>query len=124
MANVLEQLELLRKTPANWDGYEADAPKSECVDAAIRLWNQDADLRHLGSPYVMPTRTGGVLFAWHLGPHQLDIEVDSPTQAGFGYLNTETDEAIEGDFVLGSTITGLPEELKSIITENLAVIHA
>ena len=124
MPNVLERLELIRKTNANWDGYRADAPNSDCVDAAIRLWQQHAEIRQLGSPYLMPTRTGGVLFAWHVGPHQLDIEVDSPTQGGFAYLNTETDEATEGDFVLGTTLTRLPQELESIIAENLILIHA
>ena len=123
MPNVLEQLELIRKTPANWDGYGADLPKSECVDAAIRLWQQHTEMRNLGSPFVMPTRIGGVLFAWHAGPHQLDIEIDSPTHGGFAYLNTETDEAMEGEFVL-SGMTRLPSVLKSIMADKFTLIPA
>src|SRR6516225_4392523 len=98
VATPFEQLELLRRTPVNWDGYGADAPRSECIDAAARFLRDNPDVRRLPAPYVMPTRVGGVLFAWHDGPHQLEIEIESQGRAGFVYLNVETDDSAEGEF--------------------------
>ena len=124
MATPFEQLDLLRQTQANWDGYGADAPRPECVDAAARFLRDNPDVRRLWAPYVTPTRVGGVLFAWHDGPHQLEIEIESPSRAGFVYLNAETDDSTEGEFDLRRATAVTPTPLKAIIADLLAVVPA
>jgi len=124
MATPFEQLDLLRRTPANWDSYGADAPRSECIDAAARFLRENPDVRRLPAPYVMPTRVGGVLFAWHDGPHQLEIEIESQTRAGFVYLNVETDDSAEGEFDLRRAAAQTPSPLKAIIADLAAAVPA
>lgn len=124
MATPFEQLDLLRQAQPNWDGYGADAPRPECVDAAIRFLRNNPDVGRLPAPYVMPTRVGGVLFAWHDGPHQLEIEVESLTRGGFVYLNVETDESAEGTFDLPRALSVTPSPLKGIIADLSAVVPA
>jgi len=122
MATPFEQLELVRGAQPNWDGYGADAPRPECVDAAARFLRENPDVRRLSAPYVMPTRVGGVLFAWHDGTRQLEIEVESPERGGFVYLNTETDESAEGEFDLRRASASTPSPLRAIIADFAAAV--
>jgi hypothetical protein len=122
MATPFEQLELLRRAQANWDGYGADAPRPECVDAAAHFLRENSDVRRLPAPYVVPTRVGGVLFAWHDGTHQLEIEIESPERAGFVFLNTQTDESAEGEFDLRRASAVTPSPLRAIIEDLAAAV--
>ena len=74
MAKPLELLEAMRKVSDNWDGYGGAAPRPELIDAAIAFFRGLRGAHGLSPPYVTPTRTGGVLFAWEQGPHQLEVE--------------------------------------------------
>ncbi len=100
MATPLEQLEAMRTVPENWDGYGGAAPRPELIDAAVRFLHLVARSGPLPEPFVSPTRTGGVLFEWQQGPHQLEVEIDSRDQGSFAYLNQETGETATGTVVL------------------------
>lgn len=99
MAKPLELLEAMRKVSDNWDGYGGAAPRPELIDAAIAFFRGLPGAHGLSDPYVTPTRTGGVLFAWEQGPHQLEVEVNSPVQGEYLYLNRETGESATGTVV-------------------------
>ncbi len=99
MATPNEQIQALRALPENWDGYGAASPCSDILTAAIAFLQT---LRHgpgYTDPEIAPTRVGGVLLSWEHGPHQLDVEFDSPVKAEFAYLNRETDESATGQVV-------------------------
>jgi hypothetical protein len=98
MTKPLEQLEAMRNVSDNWDGYGGAAPRPELIDAAIAFFRGLPGMHGL-SPHVTPTRTGGVLFAWEQGPHQLEVEVISTVRGEYLYLNRETGESANGTVV-------------------------
>jgi hypothetical protein len=96
MATVIEQLELMRDLPENWDGYSAAPPRPGPIDAAIAFVRHCTTRLALPAPYVAPTRAGGVLLEWEQGPHQLEVEFDDADRGSFVYLNRETGEQATG----------------------------
>jgi hypothetical protein len=94
MATALEQLEAMRQLPENWDGYGGAASRPELIDAALHFLRGHAAASP--PPFVTPTRVGGVLLEWEQGPHQLEVEIDSPEGGSFVYLNHETGESARG----------------------------
>jgi hypothetical protein len=103
LPDVLAYLEEIKGYKANWDGYNADAPRPEVVDAAAAFIREVAARTDLPVPYTCPTRIGGVGFHWDHGPHRLEVEWETPTYAEFGYLNVETDKDESGPVGLGFT---------------------
>jgi hypothetical protein len=98
---VLAYLEKLKTFESNWDGYNADAPRPEVVDAAAAYIREVAARTNLPVPYAAPTPIGGVGFIWERGPHGFEIEFESPDDIVFCYLNSDTDEGIEGKLLTG-----------------------
>jgi hypothetical protein len=121
MAAPLEQLEAMRKVPENWDGYGGAAPRSELIDAAITFYRRLQSQSHLDSPYVTPTRIGGVLFFWEQGPHQLEVEIFAPDRGEFLYLNQDTGETATGTVVVASESDQQPFTLSAIMSALPAV---
>src|SRR5436190_9308524 len=113
LAQLEEQLEAMRNVSDNWDGYGGAAPRPELIDAAIAFFRGLRGASGLSPPYVTPTRTGGVLFAWEQGPHQLEVEVNSTVRGEYLYLNRETGESATGTvvqppFTLTAIMSALP----------------
>jgi len=79
----------------NWDGYGADAPKPELLDAAIALAGSFERRGDVIAPYVTPTRDGGVMFLWENDRHGVEIVVEEVDRLAFLYLDRATSEAIE-----------------------------
>ena len=121
MATPLEQLEAMRNVSDNWDGYGGAAPRAELIDAAIAFFRGLPGADGLSPPYVTPTRTGGVLFAWEQGPHQLEVEVISTVRGEYLYLNRATGESATGTVVFQQdngqppfTLTAIMSALPSV----------
>ncbi len=121
MATPLEQLEAMRKVSDNWDGYGGAAPRPELIDAAIAFFRELRGAPSLSPPYLTPTRTGGVLFAWEQGPHQLEVEVNSPVQGEYLYLNRETGESATGTVLFQQNNGQPPFALTAIMSALPAV---
>jgi hypothetical protein len=96
LPDVLAYLEKLKTLKANWDGYNADAPRPEVVDAAAAYIRDVAARTNLPVPYAAPTPIGGVGFEWRNGPHSLEIEFTEPDVIETLYFNSETDAGVEG----------------------------
>jgi hypothetical protein len=96
MATSIDQLEAMRDLPENWDGYGGAAPRAEMIDAAIQFLRSLTGGEVRPEPFVTPTRTGGVLLAWELGPHQLEVEFDTSDKGSYVYLNQQTGETATG----------------------------
>lgn len=96
LPSLLEWLQSLRQVQKNWDGYDADAPRPEMIEAASEFIRSIVERVPVGVPYATPTRVGGIVFAWEQGPHQMEVEFDPEEANSFLYLNTETDEGVEG----------------------------
>ena len=95
LPRLLDWLQGLRQVKENWDGYHADAPRPEMIEAASDFIRALAERLPIAEPNAYPTRTGGVQFAWEHGPHQVEVEFDPEGPNSFLYLNAETDEGIE-----------------------------
>lgn len=115
MATAIEQLEAMRDMPENWDSYGAAPPRSASIDAAIRFLRQCTERIALPQPYVVPTRSGGVLLEWEQGPHQLEIQFDDADRGSFVYLNRETDENAHGTLVPTRSTTIPPLAVTAIL---------
>ena len=111
-----EQIQALRALPENWDGYGAAAPRPEILTAAMAFLQTLRDLPGHADPDIAPTRIGGVLLSWEHGPHQLDVEFDSPGRAEFAYLNRDTAESASGVLVLPSLSQRPPFALGAILS--------
>ena len=66
------------------------------VDAAAAYVREVAARTNLPVPYAAPTPNGGVGFIWERGPHGLEVEFESADDIVFCYLNSDTDEGVEG----------------------------
>lgn len=86
----------LAQLQEDWDGYGAAAPDPDILDSAASLLTSYATRAALPPPSISPTRTGGVLFEWENGPHEIEVQVVSRSAASYVYLNTETDADCSG----------------------------
>jgi hypothetical protein len=93
---AMQQLQAIRSVGENWDGYGAAAPRPEIIRSAEGFLHFLAKDVSVPAPYISPTRTGGVLFEWAHGPHQLEVDVYTRDDASYVYLNGETDGAVSG----------------------------
>src|SRR5262245_4320201 len=90
MATPIGQLELMKNLKPNWDGYSADPPNRDVLEAAKEFVRLLATL-HPTKPYtdvfVSPGRAGGVLVEWSDDStfHELEIEADGT----WGFLHTD-----------------------------------
>jgi hypothetical protein len=88
------QLELL---PADWDGENADKPKSSVV-AAVKgfIASMEKVMPGLSEPTIAPTRNGGVLLEWNMQDYRLDLEFGSSHEAQFAYFDRTTRSQMSG----------------------------
>ncbi len=100
MASPVEQLEAMRSLPESWDGYGGAPPRAELIEAAIGFLDRLENAASLPEPFVTPTRVGGILIEWEQGSHQLEVDIDSPEQGTFVYLNRATGESATGSVIL------------------------
>ena len=89
MATPLEQLDAMRTLAPNWDGYNADPPRSDVLDVAKEFVEFIAASRPADpwrDVFVSPGRAGGVLIEWADAKfeHELEIEPDGT----WGFLHT------------------------------------
>ena len=89
MATPLEQLDAMRTLALNWDGYNADPPRSDVLDVAKEFVEFIAASRPADpwrDVFVSPGRAGGVLIEWADAKfeHELEIEPDGT----WGFLHT------------------------------------
>ena len=111
-----DQIQALGALPENWDGYGAAAPRAEILTAAMAFLQTLRNRPGHTDPDIAPTRIGGVLLSWDHGPHQLDVEFDSPGRAEYAYLNRDTDESASGVLVLPSRSQKPPFALSVILS--------
>ncbi len=95
----LERIEELRLLEDDWDSYKGTAPLKSTLDFALsfirglcRIFlSHDTDLP---TPFVAPTRTGGVQLEWKIGKRELELEI--PIADRFSYLWISGAEESEG----------------------------
>ena len=121
MATPYEQLQAMRTLPENWDGYGADSPRGDILSAASEFLRVIQQAPGYTDPYIVPTRIGGVLLAWEHGPHQLEVDFESPQKAAFVYLNRETDESATGVLAL-SPVNHIPPFAFSAILSSMPAL--
>lgn len=80
----------------DWDGDGSAAPRQDLVLSGWGLLQDLAKQCAFPAPYIEPTRTGGVLFSWDHGSHQLEIQIVSKDAATYVYLDRQTRQTVTG----------------------------
>ena len=88
--------------PSRWGEGYGKVPSADGLD-----WLASQLARHyvsgLPEPHLYPTPEGGVQIEWHIGPFEVDLNVDLDAQSGeWGCTNVETHEDSERDLDLES----------------------
>jgi hypothetical protein len=117
----LEQLEAVGRLSANWDGYEAAAPRPEVLPLAreflllLLALPRGQALGH--AIHVSPTRTGGVLLEWQDASHEHEIEFSPDGAISFLHTHLTTGQIENRKFVpapRGVVPPGLLQELRAL----------
>jgi hypothetical protein len=81
LADVLGQLDAIRKLPGGWDSHGGEPIHGEIVAAAEKLAKCLARFPEVPRPHVRPTAAGGVQLEWDVSGAYLEIHFEEPTEA-------------------------------------------
>ena len=99
LPSVKQRMQDLLALPENWDSYGAVRPNAKVVTAAAQWLESVCGSVDLLPPMINPTRTGGVLLLWEAGPHELEVDFESPRSATFVYTDEESGDTASRNMI-------------------------
>ena len=109
---VLHEITVLARLPANWDSYGGRPLDGATAVAAIRLLAQIMG-DDSPAPSVVPTSLGGIQLEWHRGEIDLEIQIDPEEKVDAWYHSRTTGEEWEGEENLEQELIRYIRELGS-----------
>jgi hypothetical protein len=114
---TIASLDEVGNLPTNWDSYGARKIRHSSIRAAIELLLCVMDER-TPAPAVVPTNRGTVMFEWHAGGVDLEVEAFGPGRAHVAFEDSR--EGTNWEAEIGSDLSRLVACIQRLSERNSA----